>query len=81
MSRQEFTYEQFILNDSTMAQTAPGSTVYVEDQDFAAMTYSGSGDVTGDVQCGAFGYIKRAQSRVNNQVRLGWMGGSVASCA
>ena len=50
VSRQEFTYEQFILNDSTMAQTAPGSTVYVEDQDFAAMTYSGSGDVTAPVQ-------------------------------
>ena len=48
--RQEFTYEQFILDGSTMAQTAPGSISYVEDQDFAAMTYSGSGDVTAPVQ-------------------------------
>ena len=48
--RQEFTYEQFILDGSTMAQTAPGSISYVEDQDFAAMTYSGSGGVTAPVQ-------------------------------
>ena len=50
VSRQEFTYEQFILNSSAMEQTAPGSTVYVEDTDFAAMTYSGSDDVTAPVQ-------------------------------
>ena len=50
VSRQEFTYEQFILDDSAMEQTAPDPTVYVEDQDFAAMTYSGSGDVTAPVQ-------------------------------
>jgi Zn-dependent M28 family amino/carboxypeptidase len=50
VSRQEFTYEQFILNSSAMEQTAPSSTVYVEDTDFAAMTYSGSDDVTAPVQ-------------------------------
>jgi Zn-dependent M28 family amino/carboxypeptidase len=50
VSRQPFTYEQFILNDSEMEQTAPVPTVYVEDQDFAAMSYSGSGAVTAPVQ-------------------------------
>ena len=48
--RQSFTYEQFILNSSAMQQTAPSPTVYVEDEQFAAMDYSGSGDVTTAVQ-------------------------------
>jgi Zn-dependent M28 family amino/carboxypeptidase len=50
VSRQEFTYEQFILNSSAMEQTAPVPTPYAEDQDFAAMDYSGSADVTAPVQ-------------------------------
>ena len=48
--RQEFTYEQFILDGSTMAQTAPVPISYLQDEDFAAMTYSGSGGVTAPVQ-------------------------------
>ena len=50
VSRQEFTYEQFILNSSAMEQTDPTPTVYVEGTDFAAMDYSGSDDVTALVQ-------------------------------
>jgi len=50
VSRQEFTYEQFILNSTAMEQTAPVPTVYVEGTDFAAMDYSGSDDVTAPVQ-------------------------------
>jgi Zn-dependent M28 family amino/carboxypeptidase len=50
VSRQEFTYEQFILESSAMEQTAPTPTVYVADEHFAAMDYSGSADVTAPVQ-------------------------------
>ena len=31
VTRQEFTYEQFILNSSALQQTAPGPVVYLED--------------------------------------------------
>ena len=41
-------YEQ--LAPSTFEQTAPTPTAYVEDTDYALMTYSGSGDVTAAVQ-------------------------------
>ena len=50
VTRQNFSYEQFILNSSAMEQTAPGQVTYMEDVDFAAMSYSGSGDVTAAVQ-------------------------------
>ena len=50
VSRQEFTYDQFILNSSAMEETAPTPTVYVADEDFSAMNYSGSDDVTAAVQ-------------------------------
>jgi Zn-dependent M28 family amino/carboxypeptidase len=50
VTRQPFTYEQFILNSSAMEQSAPTPTVYVENTDFAAMEYSGSDDVTAAVQ-------------------------------
>ena len=50
VSRQEFTYDQFILNSSAMEETAPTPTVYVEEEDFSAMNYSGSDDVTAAVQ-------------------------------
>jgi Zn-dependent M28 family amino/carboxypeptidase len=38
------------LAPATLAQTAPTPTTYVVDTDFATMTYSGSGDVTANVQ-------------------------------
>ncbi len=50
VSRQEFTYDQFILNSSAMEETAPTPTVYVAEEDFSAMNYSGSDDVTAAVQ-------------------------------
>ena len=50
VTRQNFSYEQFILNSSAMQQTAPGQVTYAEDVDFAAMSYSGAGDVTAAVQ-------------------------------
>ncbi len=50
VTRQNFSYEQFILNSSAMQQTAPGQVTYVANVDFAAMSYSGSGDVTTAVQ-------------------------------
>jgi Zn-dependent M28 family amino/carboxypeptidase len=50
VTRQNFSYEQFILNSSAMEQTAPGSVTYDENVDFAAMSYSGSDDVTAPVQ-------------------------------
>ncbi len=49
VTRQPFSYDQFILNSSAMQQTTPQVT-YVEDVDFAAMSYSGSGTVTAPVQ-------------------------------
>jgi Zn-dependent M28 family amino/carboxypeptidase len=50
VSRQEFSYEQFLLNSSAFEQTAPTPTTYVADTDYAPMSYSGSGDVTAPVQ-------------------------------
>jgi len=45
--RQEFTYEQFILNDS--AFSADGVT-YGDPTDYSPMSYSGSGDITATLQ-------------------------------
>src|SRR5262245_28539358 len=50
VTRQPFTYEQFILGSSAMQQTSPLPTTYVENVDFAAMDYSGSGTATGVVR-------------------------------
>ena len=48
---QEFDFPFFEqLAPSTFEQTAPTPTTYVEDTDYALMTYSGSGDVTAPVQ-------------------------------
>ncbi len=48
---QEFDFPFFEqLAPSTFEQTAPTPTTYVEDTDFALMTYSGSGDVTAAVE-------------------------------
>jgi Zn-dependent M28 family amino/carboxypeptidase len=41
-------YEE--LSDPTMEQVSPDPTVYVHEEDFLTMTYSGSGDVTATVQ-------------------------------
>ena len=46
-TRQEFTYEQFILNGS--AFSADGVT-YVDATDYSPMSYSGSGDITATLQ-------------------------------
>src|SRR5262245_57601569 len=50
VTRQNFSYEQFVLNSSAMQQIAPNPATYVEDTDFAAMSYSGNGDATAAVQ-------------------------------
>jgi len=46
-TRQEFTYEQFILNGS--AFTADGVT-YLDETDYSPMSYSGSDDITATLQ-------------------------------
>lgn len=48
--RQTFTYDQFILNASTFEQVTPNATSYVDQTDYATMSYSASGDVSGIVE-------------------------------
>ena len=48
---QPFQFNAFIqLGPSTLAQTAPGSAVYVEDTDYNLMSQTAPGDVTGPVE-------------------------------
>ncbi|MET0784917.1 MAG: M20/M25/M40 family metallo-hydrolase [Leifsonia flava] len=47
-SRQYFSYEQFVLEDSAFELTAPTPRVFTADE-FSAMSYSASGDVSGPV--------------------------------
>ena len=47
--RQKFSYDQFELLGEALEQTAPTPTVYTAGTDFAAMSYSGAGDVTAPV--------------------------------
>jgi Zn-dependent M28 family amino/carboxypeptidase len=49
--RQQFTYDQFLQTaPSILEQTAPNALPYVEGVDFFMMDWSGSGDVTAEVQ-------------------------------
>ncbi|WP_219414736.1 M20/M25/M40 family metallo-hydrolase [Pseudonocardia nigra] len=50
VSRQEFEFPFFQLNGSTFAQTAPTESTYAEGTDYAPMTFTAPGDVTGVVQ-------------------------------
>ena len=47
--RQPYSYEQFVENSSAFEQLTPTPTTYVGGTDFATMSYSGSGDVSGAV--------------------------------
>lgn len=47
--RQPFSYDQFVLNASAFEQVTPTPTSYVDQTDYAVMSYSGAGDVTGAV--------------------------------
>ena len=47
--RQPFSYDQFVLNSSALAQVSPTPTTYADQTDFDTMDYSGSGDVTAPV--------------------------------
>src|SRR5690554_3602426 len=47
--RQPFSYDQFVLNSSSFEQVAPTPTTYVDQTDYAVMSYSGVGDVSGTV--------------------------------
>ena len=50
LTEQEFPFDAFIVNaPAQLDQTAPTPTTYTEGEDFAYMTYSGSGDVTAHV--------------------------------
>jgi Zn-dependent M28 family amino/carboxypeptidase len=51
VTEQQFSFDFFEQTaDPMFSQTAPDATTYVEDTDFATMTFSGSGDVTAPVQ-------------------------------
>jgi Zn-dependent M28 family amino/carboxypeptidase len=47
VATQDFTFPFFQENSASLAQIAPTPTTYVEGTDFATMTFSGAGDVTG----------------------------------
>ncbi|MGH2700825.1 MAG: M28 family metallopeptidase [Actinomycetota bacterium] len=50
VTRQEFDFDTFIVNaPAQLDQTAPTPTTYTENEDFAYMEFSGSGDVTAGV--------------------------------
>src|SRR5262245_16487155 len=50
VKRQRFSFDFFQQTaDPVFEQTAPDATTYVEDTDFATMTFSGSGDVTAPI--------------------------------
>ncbi len=47
--RQPFTYEQFVLNGDSLEQVSPNPATYTAGEDYLTMSYSGPGDVTGEV--------------------------------
>ncbi|WP_166872364.1 M20/M25/M40 family metallo-hydrolase [Salinibacterium sp. ZJ450] len=47
--RQYFSYDQYVEHSASLSQVSPNPTVYVDQTDFDAMDYSGSGDVTTSV--------------------------------
>ncbi|WP_433556268.1 M28 family metallopeptidase [Pseudonocardia xinjiangensis] len=49
VTTQDFEFPFFQLNSAAFAQTAPAEATYAVGTDFAPMTFSGSGDVTGTV--------------------------------
>jgi Zn-dependent M28 family amino/carboxypeptidase len=66
VTTQDFEFPFFQLSDQSFAQTAPTPTTYAANTDFAAMTFSGGGDVTG--------------TAVPVDLRLPSTGGSTSGC-
>jgi Zn-dependent M28 family amino/carboxypeptidase len=66
VTTQDFEFPFFQLNSQTLARTAPTPATYTAGTDFAAMTFSGSGDVSG--------------TAVPVDLRLPSTGGSTSGC-
>ena len=47
--RQPFSYDQFVVNGASLDQLTPAPASYINDTDFATMSYSGAGSVTAPV--------------------------------